>query len=240
MILDGGEHLPADIVISDVDASLVYSSLLPQQSATTRIRRSLARQKPSFAGFVMLLALRGRTSGLAHHNVWFGPEPHAEFDALFSPHPVLHAAPTIYACVPDDPLMRPDDQHESMFILVNAPRHSTTGAAGTINWHTPGLADSYGRQILAQLATRGTDVRERIVWQQIQTPADLEHEVAAPAGSIYGMASSGSLSTFRRPANASPVPGLYLVGGSAHPGGGLPLVGMGAELVAETIGRAGR
>ena len=188
----------------------------------------------------MLLALRGRTHGIAHHNVWFGPDPLVEFDQLFSRIPGLHASPTIYACVPDDPQMRPDDQHESWFVLINSPRHSTTGAPGTINWRAPGLAEQYGQQILDELAARGSDVRQRIVWQQIQTPADLEEEVGAPQGAIYGMASSGSMSTFRRPANASPVPGLYLVGGSAHPGGGLPLVGMGAELVAETIGRAAR
>ncbi len=238
--LANGEELPADIVVSDADASDLYSSLLPKSSLTSRITSRLGRQAPSFAGFVMLLAVRGRTSGLAHHNVWFGPDPDAEFDQLFASDPMLHNSPTIYACIPDDPLMRPDDEHESWCLLVNAPRHSTSGQTGTVNWRTPGLAENYGNQVLAELASRGTDLRDRILWQQIQTPADLEEEAAAPAGAIYGMASSGSMSTFTRPANASPVPGLFLVGGSAHPGGGLPLVGMGAELVAETIGRAKR
>ncbi len=238
--LDSGEELPADMVISDGDSSELYGRLLPKSSLTNRVRRSLARQQPSFGGFVMLLALRGRTGGIAHHNVWFGPDPDAEFDQLFAARPVLNASPTIYACVPDDPLMRPDAEHESWFILVNAPRHSSTGERGTINWRAADVAADYARLVLAQLAARGTDLRERILWQQIQTPADLEDEVAAPAGAIYGMASTGSMSTFRRPANASPVPGLFLVGGSAHPGGGLPLVGMGAELVAEAIGRARR
>ena len=238
--LADGEQLAADIVISDADSSHLYSSMLPKQPATSRIRRSLARQDSSFAGFVMLLALRGRTAGLAHHNVWFGPEPDLEFDELFAARPGLSSHPTIYACVPDDPLMRPDDDHESWFVLVNAPRHSLAQAEGTLNWRAPGLAEQYGRQILAELAARGTDVRERIIWQRIQSPADLQDDVAAPGGAIYGKASRGAMSTFRRPANGSPVPGLFLVGGSAHPGGGLPLVGMGAELVAEAIGRARR
>ncbi|MDO9486338.1 MAG: phytoene desaturase family protein [Actinomycetota bacterium] len=233
-----GEQVEADLVISDADAQHVYSTLLPKSSLTTRVNRTLSKQDRSFSGFVMLLALRGRTSGLAHHNVWFGPDPGAEFDQLFSRNPAANLKPTIYACVPDDPLMRPDADHESWFVLVNSPRHSATGEAGTINWRTPGLADDYGAHVLAELAARGTDVRDRILWQQIQTPADLEHDTAAPGGSIYGMASRGAMSTFRRPSNSSPVPGLFLVGGSAHPGGGLPLVGMGAEMVAEAIGRA--
>ncbi|MDO8731776.1 MAG: phytoene desaturase family protein [Actinomycetota bacterium] len=240
VLLDDGEELNADIVISDTDAAHLYASLLPKSPLTSRVRRLLAKQRPSFSGFVMLLALRGRSAGLAHHNVWFGPDPTAEFDQLFSSHPHLVSAPTIYACVPDDPLMRPDANHESWFILVNAPRHSTSAEAGAMDWSIPGLAADYGNQVLAELAARGTDVRNRVLWQQIQTPADLEHDTAAPGGSIYGMASRGAMSTFRRPANSSPIPGLYLVGGSAHPGGGLPLVGMGAEMVAETIGRVRR
>jgi phytoene dehydrogenase-like protein len=134
--------------------------------------------------------------------------------------------------------MRPDEHHEPWFILVNAPRHGSTGATGTMDWNAPGIAEQYGAQVLATLAARGIDLRSRILWQEISTPADLERETAAPGGGIYGMASHGSLSTFTRPTNQSPIPGLFLVGGSAHPGGGLPLVGMGAELTAEIIGRA--
>ena len=75
-------------------------------------------------------------------------------------------------------------------------------------------------------------------WREIRTPADLERATRAPGGSIYGTSSNGARAAFLRPQNASPVPGLFLVGGSAHPGGGLPLVGMSAEIVANLVGRA--
>lgn len=236
--LDTGEFLEADLVISDADASSLYGSLLPRDSRASQAVRNLRKSTPSLAGFVMLLAVQGRTPNIQHHNVWFPENYDAEFDAIFgkNPHPVVE--PTIYACVPNDPLMRPDENHESWFILVNAPRHSSTGLAGTMDWDAPGIAEQYGAQVLATLAARGVDLRSRILWQEISTPADLERETVAPGGSIYGMASHGSMSTFKRPTNQSPIPGLFLVGGSAHPGGGLPLVGMGAELTAEIIGRA--
>ena len=92
--------------------------------------------------------------------------------------------------------------------------------------------------MLTILANRGTDLRDRILWREIRTPEDYERNVRAPGGSIYGTSSNGSRAAFQRPANASPIPGLFLVGGSAHPGGGLPLVGMSAEIVATLIGRA--
>jgi phytoene dehydrogenase-like protein len=169
--------------------------------------------------------------------VWFPADYDAEFDAIFgrSPNPVDD--PTIYVCAPDDPQMRPDADHESWFVLVNAPRHSSTGERGTIDWDAPGLADSYRDRILDVMASRGYDVRDRLLWSEIRTPADLERATRAPGGSIYGSSSNGPRAAFLRPANASPEPGLYLVGGSAHPGGGLPLVGMSAEIVANLIGR---
>jgi phytoene dehydrogenase-like protein len=88
------------------------------------------------------------------------------------------------------------------------------------------------------MAERGFDVRDRLLWSVVRTPADLERDTAAPGGAIYGTSSNGVRAAYLRPANAAPLPGLFLVGGSAHPGGGLPLVGMSAEIVADLIGRA--
>ena len=231
-----GTVLPADIVVANTDASLVYGSMVDDARARREARR-LAKTTPSLAGFVILLALRGRSAGVQHHNVWFPQHYDDEFDAIFSGR--VAQDPAIYACVPDDPLMRADDDTESWFLLVNAPRHGR-GERGTTDWTAPGLADQYADRILDLLAERGMDVRERILWREIRTPADLQNATGAPGGSIYGTSSNGSRAAFQRPANQSPIPGLYLVGGSSHPGGGLPLVGMSAEIVAELIGRAQR
>lgn len=233
--LADGEILPADIVVSDADARELYGRLVDAAPAR-RARRALARSTSSLSGFVILLAVRGRTAGLAHHNVWFPADYDAEFDAVFARAARPVDDPAVYACVPDDPRMRPDDDHESWFILVNAPRHGQ--GAGAIDWDAPGLADRYADRVLDVLATRGTDLRDRVLWRRVHSPADLERSTRAPGGAIYGPSSNGARAAFRRPANASPVPGLYLVGGSAHPGGGLPLVGLGAEIVADLVGRA--
>ena len=91
---------------------------------------------------------------------------------------------------------------------------------------------------LRLMAERGLDVRDRIRVRAIRTPADLERDTGSVGGSIYGTSSNGARAAFLRPANASPVPGLFLVGGSAHPGGGLPLVTLSAEIVAGLVGPA--
>jgi len=235
-LADGG-CLPADVVVSAADAGLLYGSLLPSGRRTAGVRRDLARATPSLSGFVLLLALRGRTPGLAHHTVLFPADYDAEFDAVFGTSGPARPVddPTVYVSAPDDPALRPDDDSEAWFVLVNAPRHDPLGG---VDWTEPGLAGRYARQVLDLLARRGLDVRDRLRWWVARTPADLARETGSPGGSIYGTSSNGARAAFLRPANASPVPGLFLVGGSAHPGGGLPLVLMSAEIVAGLVGPA--
>ena len=225
----------ADLVVANADAGVVYGQLLAGDPRADRIARGIEKNPPSVAGFVMLLAVRGRTAGIEHHNVWFPEEYDAEFDAIFGRVPRPVDDPTIYACVPSDPLMRPDAEHEPWFILINAPRQGTT--PGTVDWAAPGVAEAYADHILARLAARGVDLRDRIVWRELRTPIDYMRDVRAPQGAIYGTSSNGPRAAFQRPDNRAPIPGLFLVGGSAHPGGGLPLVGMGAEITANLIGK---
>jgi phytoene dehydrogenase-like protein len=107
-----------------------------------------------------------------------------------------------------------------------------------VDWDAPGLADRYADTVLGTMARRGLDVRDRLRWRVVRTPADLARETGSVGGSIYGTSSNGARAAFLRPGNVSPVPGLFLVGGSSHPGGGLPLVALSAEIVAELIGPA--
>ena len=146
--------------------------------------------------------------------------------------------PTVYVSAPDDPALRPDDDREAWFVLVNAPRHRPGEPGRGVDWHADGLAEAYADRVLEVMAERGLDVRDRVLWRVVRTPADLEHATRSVGGSIYGSSSNGARSAFLRPANASNVEGLFLVGGSAHPGGGIPLVGMSAKIVADLVGAA--
>lgn len=235
VLLTSGRRLPADVVVSDADATHLYADLLTDPSAAKPLKQ-INRATPSFSGFVILAAVTGRTPGIAHHNVWFPTDYDDEFNSVFAGRPA--SDPTIYACVPADPAMKPDGEHESWFILVNAPRHGQQ--PDEFDWRAPDVATQYATAILSKLATRGVDLRDRLLWSHVRTPADLETESRAPGGAIYGTSSNGVRAAFLRPANRSPIPGLFLVGGSSHPGGGLPLVGMSAELVANLVGRAVR
>ncbi|MGK5684617.1 phytoene desaturase family protein [Actinoplanes sp. URMC 104] len=225
--LASGDLEPADEVVSNVDAVTVYRDLLPSP------RRLAGLTDRSLAGFVLLLGVRGQTPSLAHHTVFFPAHYDGEFDAIFGS--AARRArpagdPTVFVTRAADPRVHPDGC-EAWFVLINAPRHGTGWRA--TDWRRPGLAEAYADHVLDVLARRGLDVRDRLVFRETRTPADLAAATGAPGGAIYGTA--GGLV---RPVNSGPVQGLHLVGGSVHPGGGLPMVTLSAQMVADRIGPA--
>ncbi|MEX0658176.1 MAG: phytoene desaturase family protein [Egibacteraceae bacterium] len=228
--LADGALVTADVVVANTDAAHLYGDLVGDPAAAGA-RRGIARAPMSLSGFVVLLALRGRTPGLAHHSVLFPADYDAEFDALFGPDPRPVADPTLYVSAPADPAVRPDGG-EAWFVLANAPR------SDQVDWAAPGMAGAYADHVVGLLAARGLDIRDRITARRVLTPAELALRTRAVGGAIYGTAAHGPRAAFLRPANRSPVAGLFLVGGSAHPGGGLPLVLLSARIVAGLVGPA--
>jgi phytoene dehydrogenase-like protein len=194
-------------------------------------------RRRSLSGFVLMLALDDVPHEPRPHRVLFTGDYDAEFDAVLGRGAQRRPVddPTVYVSSPDDPTMTPDDRSQGWFVLVNAPPHDPRGG---MDWDASGLADSYADHVLATMAARGLDVRQHVRWREVRTPADLERATWSGGGAIYGSSSNGARSAFLRPSNRSPVPGLYLVGGSAHPGGGLPLVMMSARIVSDLVGPA--
>jgi phytoene desaturase len=231
VILADGTFVQADAVVANADASLVYNKLIKGHKRTLRkARKNIEKADVSVAGFCLLLGMRKDPDQvLNHHTILFPEDYDAEFDAIFT-HAKPVEKPTIYICAPQDPDMSKDETLEGWFVLVNAPTH------GQFDWNDKEFAHKYANSIIDQIEARGISVRDRLESLTIRTPADLEAAVHAPGGAIYGTSSNGARAAFLRAKNRSPIKGLYLVGGSAHPGGGLPLVGISGDLVTEAIG----
>lgn len=239
VVLRSGERLPADAVVADVDVRRLYGVegggpglLGGDLGAVHRIRRRLATTPRSLSGFVLLLGVDAADDGTAQHTVFFPTDYDAEFDALFGPDPRPVDQPTIYLHRPADPSQAPAGT-EAWFLLVNAPRHGDQ-----FDWDAPGVSHAYRNRVLDLLAARGVDVRDRIRTEHVISPADLERATGASGGAIYGSSSNGVAAAFLRAANVGPVRGLFVVGGSAHPGGGLPLVALSAASVSRLVGDA--
>jgi phytoene desaturase len=216
--LTSGEQLGADVVVANADAVHLYRDLLPHRR---QLRRAVAAPRSS-SGYVLLVGVEGRTPDLAHHNVAFCSDPEAEFADLFERR-VPVADPTVYVCNPvvTDPSVAPEGD-EAWFVLVNAP----PGA---------GPMPGYDEHLLEVMARRGWDLADRTRFVERITPADIEDRYRTWQGAIYGSSSNGARAAFLRPGNRGPLRGLYLAGGSTHPGGGLPLVAMSGRIVADAV-----
>ena len=183
-----------------------------------------SRRQRSLSGFALLLGVRGREPGRVHHEIRFPHDYDAEFDDLFvARRPVRDPALYLAASWVSDAGEAPSDG-ENLFVLANAP-------SGGVDWAAEG--ERYEAALIERLGLP----RERLVFVVRRTPADLERETGALGGAIYGVAPHGRLGTLRRPPNAvRGVRGLWRVGGTTHPGGGLPLVLLSGRTVASEIG----
>ncbi|WP_327307153.1 NAD(P)/FAD-dependent oxidoreductase [Streptomyces sp. NBC_01298] len=122
---------------------------------------------------------------------------------------------------PDDPATRPDAEHEAVTV------HAVL---------TGGSAPAPSAEDLLTAAERAVPgLRGRLLWHELRTPADVEAATGAAGGRVPAPALAGAGGRLLRPANTTAVPGLYLAGGWAHPGGGLAHAGMTGALVAGLI-----
>ncbi len=225
-----GTVVPADVVISNVDIATTYRYLVPSPFRPRAVMERLAKLEPSLSGFVLLLGTDCRYDHLLHHNIYFSQNYRTEFDDIFK-RLVAPPDPTIYVCATSrtDPTQAPPG-HENLFVLVNVPYLSEE-----FSWVAEG--EKYRDLVLDKLEQMGLPgLREHIVFERMITPDDLERRYGAQRGAIYGFSSNNLFAPFTRPQNrAEELPGLYFVGGSVHPGGGLPLVMLSGKIVADMI-----
>ncbi len=220
--LASGELIPAKQVISNLDVTATRCLLLGEPPA--RVAREV-----SGSGVILLLGVARQFPELAHHNIFFSADYEREFRQIFG-EGAPPDDPTIYAAITS----KSDPDHappgcENWFVLVNAPP-----VGPGFDWAAQ--AGGYGDLLLDRLAARGYDLRPHLVFEQMLTPPDLQRETGGWRGALYGASSNNRWAAFRRPHNrARDVRGLYFAGGSAHPGGGVPMVTLSGKVAAELV-----
>ena len=214
----GTREYSSTSVVCNADAQHLYRDLLPH----TKRLKSVERTPKSTSGIAVLVGVEGRTPLIAHHNVWFSRDYAREFRDVSEGR--IPRDPTIYACVSSitDPTQAPADC-ENWFLLINTPADERAVTDEVAGW------------LLDHLATIGPDLRRRARFVEVIGPRDIARRYRSPGGAIYGTSSNGRSAAFRRPAIRGPRRGLYLVGGSTHPGGGLPLVTMSARIASTLV-----
>ena len=216
--LSDGSKENCDLLFANSDATDTIINLLPAEATSKKRRKKQAALEPSCSGFVMLLGCSKTWPQLIHHNIFFSENYKEEFDDIFNKKR-LPADPTIYIAntSASDPSHAPEDS-SNLFILVNAPYDNGQ------DWDL--LKRMYGDTIINSLEDRGlTGLRDSIEVKKIITPDMFLKKYGSNRGSIYGTSSNDTFSAFLRPRNKlRNLKNLYMVGGSTHPGGGIPLV----------------
>lgn len=216
-----------DCIISNVDAGFTYVNLLGNQ--TTPDARRYFRQEPSSSAIVFYWGMQGKTEALETHNVFFSKDYETEFDAIFQKH-VCPDDPTIYVYISQR--FRQEDappECENWFVMVNTP------------WNTGQDWDEAIRRMRKSVIEKLSGALKReiagnIRFEEILSPVSLEQQTGSLRGSLYGISSNSRYAAFlRQPIKSNDYRHLYFCGGSAHPGGGIPLVLLSGKLAAERV-----
>ncbi|MEU2288077.1 NAD(P)/FAD-dependent oxidoreductase [Streptomyces sp. NPDC013178] len=211
--LAGGRVAEADFVVAPGSAAGLpprgQGEVVPRQGLPSRL--------------TVLLALRGgRPEGAAHRTVVHTDDRDGELESLFGTAPAVPARPTVTVLRPDDPDLAPDTAHEAVTLSAVVP-----AGAEIHDEHVDALVS------VAERAVPG--LRDRVLWREVRTPADIAEETGARGGSVPAPALAAAEGRLLHPANSTGVRGLFTVGGWSHPGGGLPHAGMSGALVSGLI-----
>ncbi len=226
VLLETGERLAARAVVFNGDASALGAGLLGE--AARMAAPVMPRRRRSLSALVVCGLQRTEGFPLIRHNVFFSGDYRREFDDLFGARRAPED-PTVYVCAQDrgDPGDAAPEGAERLLALINAP---ADGDSAPLSERETARCEA--RAARAMLAC-GLQIRDgpRVV----TTPEGFARLFPATGGALYGRASHGSLSPFRRPGSRSNLPGLYLAGGSVHPGAGVPMAATSGRLAAATL-----
>jgi phytoene desaturase len=220
-----GETITADLVVSNMDVYFTYKKLLKDEQQPQKI----LKQERSSSALIFYWGIKKTFSSLGLHNIFFTSNYQEEFKHLFQSK-TIYQDPTVYINISSK--YQNDDAPEgceNWFTMINVPNNIGQ------NWEQ--FKTEARANILKKLSQNfNEDIASLIVTEQVLDPVTIEEKTSSYRGSLYGTSSNNQFAAFLRHANFSKkLKNLYFVGGSVHPGGGIPLALLSAKIVAEMI-----
>lgn len=223
----GGTELEFGIVVSNADVTPTYRDLL-EDDRSAPIQR-YAGLEPSSSGLVFYWGMGRSFPELGLHNIFFSSDYRREFDEIFDEHR-CPTEPTVYVNITSK--ITPQDAPaggENWFVLVNAPYDKGQ------DWEAE--ASRVRESVIRRLSyILETDLEAAIEEEGRMTPPEIEARTDSNRGSLYGISSNSRMAAFARHPNRSrDYRGLYFCGGSAHPGGGMPLAVLSGKIASDLV-----
>lgn len=226
--LDNGTKLEADYFVSNMEVIPVYEQLTAEKESYTK--KLTETFEPASSGLVLHLGVKKQYPQLAHHNFFFADDMKRQMKRIFKQH-VLPDDPIIYLVNVNktDPSQALPG-HENIKVLPHIPYLQE-------NPPTRQQYEDFAELVLEKLERLGlVDLRENIVTKDMWTPHDIERTYGSHRGAIYGTVSDKKLNKgFKHPKKSERYENLYFVGGTVNPGGGMPMVTLSGQQVADKI-----
>jgi phytoene desaturase len=214
-----------DSIVSNMDVTHTYRKLLPNENHPN----FLLNQPKSSSGVIFYWGIKKQFPELDLHNILFSDNYQEEFKTMFEQKTIFHD-PTVYINITSK--HKPDDAPEgceNWFVLINAPANEGQ------NWDE--IIAQTKENILKKISRiLGQNVAELIECEEILDPRTIESKTSSAQGALYGNSSNNRFAAFLRHANfSSKIKNLYFVGGSVHPGGGIPLALSSAKIMSDNF-----
>lgn len=224
-VVVNGKNQLANVVVSNMDAYFTYKNLLNNAAKANKI----LKQERSSSALIFYWGINKSFPALGLHNILFGTDYKTEFDHIFKSK-TFYSDPTIYINITSkqEPGKFAPMDCENWFVMINVPANCGQ------DWEK--LIPQYKQAVVNKIKHQfDIDITEHIVVEEILEPKTIESKTMSYMGSLYGTSSNSKMAAFLRHPNFSSIKNLYFVGGSVHPGGGIPLCLHSAKIVEDLV-----
>lgn len=219
------DNYEANVVYSNMDVAFTYEKLMPDVQQPKKV----LEQEKSSSAIVFYFGIKKTFESLGVHNIFFSEDYEAEFNSIFKSH-TLFEDPTVYLNITSKEVKTDAPEGcENWFVMINSSVDKNT------NWDS--ISQKARKIVLDKLSKHlKTDIESLIETEQVMHPEIIANKYSGKGGSIYGNASNNKYAAFYRHANFSKqINGLYFVGVTVHPGGGIPLALNSAKIATECL-----
>jgi phytoene desaturase len=210
-------------IASNSDIRPSYLGLLSEIEAPQK----LLNQEKSSSGIIFYWGMNKIFDELSVHNIFFSDNYQSEFESIFNKKD-LFDDPTVYIHI-SSKLEKNDapPNSENWFVLINTPANEGQDWDTLVRLTKERVLDKVSRIL-------GSSIREYLISEDNLDPIKIEQRTSSAGGALYGNASNNQFAAFLRHPNYRPaIKNLYWVGGSVHPGGGIPLCLSSAKIAAD-------